>query len=100
MVGRILFFCLAIGILLFTLMHYRGEEDRDISVVFGFGLLLLSFPTSLLVYALLALVAFALDYVGLDFPSLRGYGGFVFSWIILVGAGYWQWFKLVPFVLK
>ncbi len=78
------------------LVWFFASEASDIHVVFGYGLALLAFPIGVAVlwiwgaFALLLHNAFELD-----LP--RAANGVL--WALVVIAGDWQWFRLLPRLL-
>lgn len=72
-------------------VHY---SDPQLGVTYAWGLIALAFPSSLLVQLILAVFLVALGPV--DFNI---FGTLILN-IIIVAAGYYQWFVLVPLVKR
>lgn len=67
----------------------RGE----ILIEFGLMTMVLTFPVGYFIYVGAGLVAWGLDYEA---------GGLLYTialWVIAFVAGYYQWFKLLPFLI-
>jgi hypothetical protein len=78
---------------------YRGTSDWQMEEGLAFQMLVLSFPSSLVVAAGLALTGAMLGLFGLALPS-SGKVEMTATWFLFVVAGYAQWFILLPSFLK
>jgi divalent metal cation (Fe/Co/Zn/Cd) transporter len=81
-----------------TLYRYESNYESDIGIFLVYGMLFFSFPASLPMAAIFALLAMLQDNLGIPLLDLIGsnYVGFCVMWLAFFGAGYWQWFVLVP----
>jgi len=86
------------AVLVMTLMKNDESGGGDVGIFLIWGMLVLCFPVSLLVAALLAMLIIAQE--GFEIRTLdlvdSSSVGFVVVWLVFVAAGYWQWFQLVP----
>ena|SRR5688572_14424166 len=94
-VGKLIWITLSVIVLLVTLYSFNGKPNSDIEIFLGWSMLVLAFPTSLLVALLFAGIAMAADSLySIAIPT--SYFSLLVSWIFLFATGYWQWFVLVP----
>ena len=99
---QVIWIALALGVLCVALPLYEQESKKDANIFFVYGMLILTVPIGYIVIGFLVLA------VGLDSDSMRFLQNsplkesvaLVFLWLLLVGAGYWQWFCLLPNGLK
>ena len=83
--------CLAV------LVWFFASPATDVDVAVGWFLLLLTFPVGLLVMWAWGGAFWALhSWAGVD----PGREWTVLLWLIAVVAGYWQWFHLVPRLVR
>jgi hypothetical protein len=74
---------------------YRGISDWQMEEGLAFEMLVLSFPASLVVAVVLALMGAILGLFGLALPSSSKVE-MTATWFLFVVAGYAQWFILLP----
>lgn len=85
----------AIIVLVLTLAGFDDKAGSDIAVLSTWYMLALSFPAGLLVQ----LVHVAL-YDGLSITVETSYSSLVLDWLGFFIVGYWQWFKLTPYLYR
>ena len=78
---------------------YRGTSDWQMEEGLAFEMLVLSFPSSLVVTVGLVLTGAILGLFGLALPSSSGVE-MTATWFLFAVAGYAQWFILLPMFLK
>jgi hypothetical protein len=66
--------------------------------VLAYGMLVLSFPAGLAL--ILAMMFVYMGAAGLFGFDKSGYLSMVVQWWTMAVAGYWQWFKLVPWIWR
>lgn len=89
---------LGVIILGFTLYHFDGKKNSDVSIFLVWAMLVLSFPVSLVINLFFAGISYLLDNL---FPGAIKveYTYLFIVWLMFFLAGYFQWFKLIPFFL-
>lgn len=88
------------GIVLFVSLYgFNGKPNSDIGIFFAWTMLILAFPSSLLVALLFTGVAIAAEKL---FSAVipESYLMLSVSWACFVAAGYWQWFVLLPWLWR
>jgi hypothetical protein len=96
---RAVWVVLSVMVLVVSLYRFDGKPNSDIEVFLAWSMLVLSFPSSLLIALLLsgtAIVAEAL--FSTVIPS--HYWSIFISWICFFVVGYWQWFVLLPWLWR
>lgn len=89
---------LGVIILGFTLYNFDGKENSDVSIFLFWAMLVLSFPVSIAINLLFAGISYFVD--NLFFGAIKvGYTYLFIVWFMFFLAGYFQWFKLIPFFL-
>ena len=99
---KILWVSCSVAVLIATLARYTPDSSSDIGIFLVYGMLLLAFPISLLVAALFASLALLQERIGvplLNLVSSNDVGLFVL-WLVFFGAGYIQWFVLLPWLFR
>lgn len=92
-------FLLAVGTLAFTLYLYDGTPaTRDAELILLYGMLTLSFPASQVVVLVLGGIGYLFELLGVSFTIPTNYLMLLIEWIVLLGAGYLQWFVLLPWI--
>ena len=84
-------------VLLITLYKFDGKPNSDIEVFLIWSMLVLSFPTGLLYLLLAALLVHSAEIL-FGFTLATSYISMLVTWSALFVLGYFQWFKLVPFL--
>jgi len=90
---------LAILVLVVTLYGFDGKPNSDIGIFLGWSLLAISFPLSLVIamlFSTFAIVAHEIWATTIPVTHLS----LIVSWIAFVAAGYWQWFVLLPWLVR
>ena len=102
MILKIIWILASVFLLVVTLFRYTPDPANDIGIFLLYGMLFLSFPTSLLVAGLLALISLLQDNLGVPLLDLisSNYAGYFLMWLLFFAAGYVQWFVLLPWFLK
>lgn len=86
---------IAIFTLIFTLYAYDGLPNSDIWIFHTWMMLFLSFPSGLLISAALTVLGeYFSIWIETSIISLT------VEWICYFFLGYFQWFKLVPWLIK
>ena len=96
---KILYAVLGVAILGMVLNQYNPDAKSDIGILLGYLMLIVSFPISLVVLALVGFVVLPICNwlaISLEF----GYTYIVLYWAIFFSAGYFQWFILVPWLVR
>jgi hypothetical protein len=94
---KVVWLLLAFGILAFTLYVYDGTPaTRDVELILLYGMLVLSFPVSLIAALAVGAAGYLAEALGSRFSIPTGYLTLAFEWLILLGLGYLQWFVLLP----
>jgi hypothetical protein len=78
-----------------ALRYYQGKSDWRVEEGLASEMMILGFPSSLLISLALMLVGFICDRFGLHLPP-PGRLEMITVWAIFVVAGYFQWFVIVP----
>jgi len=89
---------LGVVILGFTLYLFDGQPNSDIAVFLGWAMLVHSFPSSLIVSALIAGISYFLNALAPEIIRV-GYIYLCTVWMVSFVAGYFQWFKVIPFFI-
>ncbi len=90
---------LAVVVMLATLYFFDDQPNSDAEVVLIWGMLILSFPISILCALIITLVYDAIftsfgDVIASSIPHI------ITIWTIYFLFGYWQWFYLLPAIYK
>ena len=93
---KVLWVLASVGVLATTLYLYDPRTGRDADLILVYGMLLLAFPSGFFVAALFALLATLTPIVDAN------YGPTVIAviWLAFAAAGYVQWFKFLPWVVR
>jgi len=90
---------LAVLLLLFTMMLFDGSPKSDAEIVLGYGLLVLTFPSGLLLSIAEGFVGrAAFNFMGL--VATTSYLSLGATWLMYTVLGYLQWFVFVPWVIR
>lgn len=86
---------LSITVLLVTLYFYDAKPNSSAEEILLWGMLILSFPVSLL--CALAIMTFNyILYQVMDVVITTSVISIVSIWLVYFALGYWQWFSLIP----
>jgi hypothetical protein len=96
---RFAWLAICVAALVGALHGYQGRSDWKMEEGLGFEMLVLGFPASLLVVIVFMLIGFVLQMLGTGLPS-SSRAEMVATWFILVIAGYIQWFRVVPYLIR
>jgi hypothetical protein len=89
----------SIGVLFITLYIYDGTPTtRDAELIMFYGMLALCFPVGQLLAIVLGAIGYLAEVMMYKLAIPTSYPTIVIAWIVLFAAGYWQWFKLVPWL--
>ena len=94
-----LWIALTTMVLLMTLYYYDGRPNSDADLLLAVGMLILSFPISWLLAGATALLG-ELAYDRFGFVVETSYSSIIITWLCLFVAGYWQWFKGIPWLFR
>ena len=87
----------ALAVLVSCLLLYDGKPNSDAELLLGYGMLVLSFPLSVVMTTVLGVLARALcESTGYVFAT--SYVSMSVAWLLLFAIGYLQWFVLVPWL--
>jgi len=92
---RILWLSICIAALVDAHIGYQGNSDWKLEEGLAFEMLILSFPASFVVVAVLILLGEGLRLFGLALPGSNR-AEMTITWLLFVMAGYIQWFLLLP----
>ncbi|MFA0923170.1 hypothetical protein [Xanthomonas fragariae] len=97
---KIVWILSSVAVLVITLTRYTPGAATDIGIFLTYGMMLLSFPVSLVVAGLFASLALLQEQLGVPLLDLIGsnYVGFSVLWLTFCIAGYLQWFVLFPWL--
>lgn len=92
---------LCCAVLIFTLYAYAPGPQSDAGVVFAGAMSALTFPSGLLVTGAIAILAIIND-GNLPTPinDTPPWIGFTVLWFLFCTLGYFQWFKLIPWLWR
>src|SRR5690242_18717745 len=94
-IARRLWLCLCVLALMATLYLYDGSERSNAELILLYAMYLLSFPVSLVLAAIVTLIA-QFAYHNFGYVVHVSYVQLLATWLLLAGAGYLQWFALLP----
>jgi len=84
---------LAVIVLAVALYGYNGKPDSDIGIFLIWSMLILAFPSSVIVALLLTGLSIVTEKLfSKTIPT--SYWWIVVTWLCFFAAGYWQWFVL------
>jgi hypothetical protein len=84
------------ALLWFVLATWSPGPNSDAATLYYWGMLALTFPGGLLVIGLVTSLLVVLTHP----PLIPDAAAFVVVWVGLVVVGYWQWFVLMPRVVR
>lgn len=88
---------LATGTFLLTLSLYNGTATTsDSELILVYGMIVLSFPSSLLILLAVGLFGHLAVAAGVEFSIPTNYLVLTIEWIVFLCSGYLQWFVLIP----
>jgi hypothetical protein len=93
--ARIVWLAICLASLVYAYKGYQGSSDWKIEESLAFEMMVLSFPASFAIAAGLILTGVGLGFLGLALPS-SSKPEMTTTWLLLVVAGYVQWFVVVP----
>jgi len=97
--GRTIWLATCLTALVYAYKGYQGSSDWKLEEGLAFEMMALSFPASFLVVAALVLVGAGLGLFGVALPA-SSRPEMTATWFLLVVAGYFQWFVVVPRLLR
>jgi hypothetical protein len=89
----------AAGVLLVSLYFYDGKPNSDADVLLAYGMLALAFPISLLLSIVGGTIG-QLGYSSFGYVPETSYWSIALTWLCFFAAGYWQWFKFAPWLIR
>lgn len=92
---KIVWIGIALFVLFVTLYGFDGKPNSDIGVFFAWAILFLSFPMGLIL-PLIYVVLYDL----LSISTSTTYLSIMIDWTVVFMVGYFQWFKLLPFLIE
>lgn len=91
-----LLLCLALlGMVLY--LQYTDASSEEIHIILMYGLLALCFPIGYLAALILTGIDILLTPHQFSIPS---YASTIIIWAVFIGLGYFQWFKLLPAIIR
>lgn len=99
---KVLWILFSVVVLCVTLFSYDKELGNDSGIFLVYGMLFLSFPSSIIIAGLITLLVLLQENLGIPILDLIGntYVGFLVMWLLFFLCGYYQWFKFVPWVWR
>ena len=97
--ARISWIILALIVLLATLYFFDGQLNSSAEEILLWGMLILSFPVSLLGALAITAINYAL-YQVMGVVMTTSMISILAIWLAYFALGYWQWFSLVPALYK
>jgi len=97
--GRTIWLATCLTALVYAYKGYQGSSDWKLEEGLAFEMMALSFPASFLVVAALVLVGAGLGLFGVALPA-SSRPEMTATWFLFVVAGYFQWFVVVPRLLR
>lgn len=86
------------AVLFIAVYSYEPNSANDVGPLFLWLMIMLTFPSGLLVASVAALIVVL---VGSDASvSISPTGYYVSLWLVFVVAGYMQWFRLLPWLWR
>ena len=97
---NLLWILVSVLVLLVTLFYYDKETGNDSGIFLVYGMLVLSFPSSIIVAGTIALLVLLQENLGIPILDLveNTYWGFFTMWLLFFLFGYYQWFKFFPWI--
>lgn len=96
---RIAYFGVGLLVLGVVLGSFAKYQQKDIGIVLGYCMVILSFPSGFVLLAFLGFVLMPIsDALGLTLSF--GYTYIIVYWIAFLLVGYLQWFHLVPVIWR
>jgi hypothetical protein len=96
---RVAWLAICVVALLNAYRGYQGISDWKMEEELAFQMIVLSFPSSLLLDAELTLTGAILGLFHLALPASNKLE-MTSTWLLFAGAGYIQWFILLPWLLR
>ena len=96
---RFAWLAICIAALVSALHGYRGKSDWQVEEGLAAEMIVLGFPSSVLVAICFTLFGFVLEKLGIGLPSSSG-AEMIATWIIFAIAGYIQWFLVIPYLVR
>jgi hypothetical protein len=94
-----LWVCCCIVVLLTSLYFYDGRPNSDADILLGYGMLVLTFPIGLILTTFVGVLGYLL-YIFFGYVFTTTYWSMILTWVVLFIVGYWQWFKLSPWIIQ
>ena len=86
-------------VLLVTVLFYDGRPNSDAEILLAYGMLILAFPMSIAIAVIVGVVNWAIHAL-FGVVVTASYLTLILGWAVFFAAGYWQWFVLVPRLLR
>jgi hypothetical protein len=97
--ARLGWLALCVIALVSALHAYRGKSDWQVEEGLAAEMMVLAFPSSFLVVIGFMTIGFVLERFGVGLPSPSP-AEMVATWFIFVIAGYFQWFLVIPYLIR
>ena len=89
----------SMSVLLTTLYFYDGKPNSDADILLAYGMLALSFPAGLIISAIVGVAGYVV-FSTYGYVVQTSYWSILLTWLIFFVVGYWQWFRLVPWLIR
>ena len=97
--SKAIWITLTVLVLFVSLYGFDAKPNSDIGIFFTWSMLILAFPSSLLVALFFAGLSIAVEEL---FSAVipTSYWSISVGWACFFVAGYWQWFMLLPWLWR
>jgi hypothetical protein len=98
-IAKVAWITLTVLVLFVSLYGFDAKPNSDIGIFFVWSMLILAFPSSLLVALFFTGLSIAIDEL---FSAVipTSYWSLSVGWVCFFVAGYWQWFVLLPWLWR
>ncbi|MCG7905023.1 MAG: hypothetical protein JAY95_00700 [Candidatus Thiodiazotropha taylori] len=97
--AKVTWIVLSVTVLITTLIYFDAQANSDAETILLWGMLVLSFPISLLCALIISTFNYILFHV-MGLVVTTSVVTMVSVWIVYFALGLWQWFSLIPEVIK
>lgn len=89
----------SVAVLVLVLYSYDGKPNSDADVLLAYGMMTLAFPLSLILSTIVGAVGYV-AYSMNGYVMHTNYWSIALTWVCFFAIGYWQWFKLLPWIIR
>lgn len=97
--ARFVWLAICVVALIGAVRGYQGKSDWKMEEGLAFEMLVLGFPSSLLVVLGFVTAGFLLQQFGVSLPT-SSRAEMIMTWLIFVMAGCIQWFFVLPYLIR